>query len=51
MKREVKILGLSYAQSQVGSYVCVLSEERGHRKLPIIVKPQDGRVPGKYVPI
>lgn len=43
MKREVKILGLSYSQSQVGSYVCVLSEERGHRKLPIIVKPQDAQ--------
>lgn len=43
MKREVKILGLSYSQSQVGSYVCVLSEERGHRKLPVIIKPQDAQ--------
>ena len=43
MKREVKILGLSYSQSQVGSYVCVLSEERGYRKLPIVVKPQDAQ--------
>jgi bifunctional DNase/RNase len=43
MKREVKILGLSYSQSQIGSYVCVLSEERGQRKLPIIVKPQDAQ--------
>ena len=43
MKREVKVLGLSYSQSQVGSYVCVLSEERGNRKLPVIVKPQDAQ--------
>lgn len=43
MKRQVKILGLSYSQSQVGSYVCVLSEERGFRKLPIIIKPQDAQ--------
>jgi bifunctional DNase/RNase len=43
MKREVKILGLSYSQSQVGSYVCVLSENNGHRKLPIIIKPQDAQ--------
>lgn len=43
MKREVKILGLSYSQSQVGSYVCVLSEVNGHRKLPIIIKPQDAQ--------
>lgn len=43
MKREVKVLGLSYSQSQVGSYVCVLSEERGKRKLPVIVKPQDAQ--------
>lgn len=44
MKREVKILGLSYSQSQIGSYVCVLSEVNGHRKLPIIIKPQDAQV-------
>ena len=43
MKREVKILGLSYSQSQVGSYVCVLSETNGHRKLPIIIKTQDAQ--------
>jgi len=44
MKREVSILGLSYSQSQIGSYVCVLSESNGHRKLPIIIKPQDAQV-------
>lgn len=44
MKRQVKILGLSYSQTQIGSYVCVLSEMRGTRKLPIIIKPHDAQV-------
>lgn len=44
MKREVKILGLSYSQSQIGSYVCVLAEANGHRKLPLIIKQQDAQV-------
>lgn len=44
MKREVKILGLSYSQSQAGSYVCVLSETNGDRKLPIVIKMQDAQV-------
>lgn len=43
-KREVKIMGLSYAQSTTGSYVVVLSELRGQRKLPIIVKPNDAQL-------
>lgn len=43
MKREVKVLGLSYSQSQIGSYVCVLTEINGHRKLPIIIKAQDAQ--------
>jgi len=43
MKREVKIIALSYSQTQVGSYVCVLSEVNGLRKLPVIVKPQDAQ--------
>lgn len=43
MKREVTVLGLSYAQSQVGSYVCVLGETNGLRKLPIIIKSQDAQ--------
>ena len=41
MRREVKILGLSYGQSQVGSYIVVLSEKKGKRKLPIVIKPAD----------
>lgn len=43
MKREVKIIGLSYAQSQSNGYVVVLSEVNGHRKVPIIIKPQDAQ--------
>ncbi len=43
MKKEVKILGLSYAQSQSGSYIVVLSEVDGKRKLPIIIKPSDAQ--------
>lgn len=44
MKREVKIMALSYSRTQVDSYVCVLSEVNGLRKLPIIVKPNDAQV-------
>lgn len=43
-KIELKILGLSYSQSQVGSYVIVLSEVGGMRKLPIIIKPSEAQV-------
>ena len=42
-KRKVKILGLSYSQSQVGSYVLVLSEMKGKVKLPVIIKPQEAQ--------
>jgi bifunctional DNase/RNase len=42
-RREVKILGLSYSQSQVGSYVLVLSETKGKVKLPIIIKPHEAQ--------
>lgn len=43
MKKELIILGLSYSQSQIGSYVLVLSEVGGKRKLPIIIKPNDAQ--------
>lgn len=44
MKRiELKILGLSYSQSQVGSYVLVLSDEKGKRNLPLIIKPLEAQ--------
>lgn len=43
-KVELKVLGLSYSQTQVGSYVIVLSEVNGNRKLPIIIKPSEAQV-------
>lgn len=44
MKRKlVRVLGLSYSQSQTGSYVLVLSESKGKGKLPVIIKPSDAQ--------
>lgn len=43
MKQKLKILGISYSESQVGSYIIVLSEQNGKRKLPIITKPIDAQ--------
>ena len=37
---ELKIIGLSYSQTQVGSYVLVLSEKGGKKKLPIIINQE-----------
>ena len=42
-KKELKILGLSYSQSQIGSYVIILAEKRGERKLPLIIKPSEAQ--------
>lgn len=42
-KKKLKILGLSYSHSSVGSYILVLSEIKGDRKLPIIIKPADAQ--------
>ena len=42
-KIELKIFGLSYSQSQAGSYVLVLGEKKGKLKLPIIIKPHDAQ--------
>jgi hypothetical protein len=33
-KKEIKILGLSYSQDQMGSYILVLSERKGKVKIP-----------------
>lgn len=44
MKKEVKILGLSYAQSNSGSYIVILAEKDGKKKLPIIIKPSDAQL-------
>lgn len=44
MKRKlVKVLGLSYSQSQTGSYVLVLAESKGKGKLPVIIKPYEAQ--------
>jgi hypothetical protein len=40
---EVKIEILSYAKSQIGSYVIVLSDIINNRKLPIIIKASDAQ--------
>ncbi len=37
-RKEVKILGLSYSQDQMGSYILVLAEKKGKIKIPIIIK-------------
>jgi bifunctional DNase/RNase len=42
-RKELKILGLSYSQSQIGSYVIVLSDISGNRKLPLIIKPTEAQ--------
>ena len=42
-KKELKVLGLSYSQTEIGSYICVLSEKRGGRKIPIIIKPLEAQ--------
>lgn len=43
MRREVKVIAISYSQSQIGSYVVILSEINGFRKLPIVVKTHDAQ--------
>jgi bifunctional DNase/RNase len=42
-RKELKILGLSYSQTQIGSYVVVLSDKRGVRKLPLIIKAPEAQ--------
>jgi bifunctional DNase/RNase len=42
-KKKLKILGLSYSQTQAGSYIVVLSESRGNRKIPVVVKGSDAQ--------
>ena len=44
MKRnELKIWGLSYSQTQIGSYVCVLTEKKGTIKIPLIIKANEAQ--------
>lgn len=42
-RKELKILGLSYSQTQVGAYILVLADKRGSRKLPLIIKPLEAQ--------
>lgn len=38
MKRvKLKVLGISYSQTQSGAYALILSEENGERRIPIII--------------
>lgn len=36
-KVKLKVLGLSYSQTQSGAYALVLAEEKGDRRIPIII--------------
>ncbi len=36
-KIKLKVLGLSYSQTQTGAYALVLAEENGERRIPIII--------------
>jgi bifunctional DNase/RNase len=42
-KKKMKIMGLSYSQTQAGSYIVVLSEVKGNRKIPVVVKGSDAQ--------
>ena len=43
-KEELKVYGLSYSHAQSGSYILVLGQMNGHRKLPIIIKSHEAQV-------
>lgn len=42
-RKELKILGLSYSETQEGSYILILSQCDGMTKLPIIIKANDAQ--------
>jgi bifunctional DNase/RNase len=42
-RKELQVIGLSYSQSQTGSYILVLTEKKGKAKLPVIIKPYDAQ--------
>jgi bifunctional DNase/RNase len=42
-RKKLKVLGLSYSQTQAGSYIVVLSEVKGTRKIPVVVKATDAQ--------
>jgi len=43
-KEELKVNGLSYSHAQSGSYILVLGQIEGNRKLPIIIKSHEAQV-------
>jgi len=45
-KSELKIMGLSYSQSELGSYIVVLSEVGSNVKVPIVLNPGDAQQVG-----
>lgn len=42
-RKELKILGLSYSQTQIGSYVIVLTDKKNRRKIPLIIKSNEAQ--------
>ena len=42
-RKQLKVMGLSYSQTQAGSYIVVLSELKGNRKIPVVVKASDAQ--------
>ena len=42
-RKQLKVMGLSYSQTQAGSYIVVLSEIKGNRKIHVVVKASDAQ--------
>lgn len=42
-KKKLKVMGLSYSQTQAGSYIVVLSEVKGNRKIPVVIKGSEAQ--------
>jgi bifunctional DNase/RNase len=42
-RKQLKVMGLSYSQTQTGTYIVVLSEIKGNRKIPVVVKSSDAQ--------
>ena len=42
-RKQLKVMGLSYSQTQAGAYIVVLSEIKGSRKIPVVVKASDAQ--------
>ena len=42
-RKQLKVMGISYSQTQTGTYIVVLSEIKGNRKIPVVVKSSDAQ--------